>query len=905
MKRLVSILLCLALVFSCGISAMGLSFSDVPAKYEYNEAIDVLSDFGIILGDAGSTTFRPDAEISRAEFSVIVTRILAVSSLKADLNNLPFTDVTPESCDEWILNATKVAYDMGIISGYGDGNFGPYNPVTYEQVVKMLVCALGYDNSAKESGGWPTGYLKVANELGITDNAVMNTTANAPRGIVAQLVYNCLEVDLMEKVNATDYQVKKGHNILTDKLGYTKAEGVITGIPGKAFTHAGKRIAEGEVEVDGEIVKVGNTDANLYFGYQGEYYYTAKGAVKTLITFTMDADNKNYIVNHDMIEDIDKNGIEYLESEDAPKTTYLDFDDDTVFLYNGLAKDIDQIKMPNSGAVDMIDWNDDETIDVIQISDTRVVVVSALDSAKKTVTNKYDTNEKFVLDPDVTKVTITKNGATVPFSTIKKEDVLLVAENDKGLNVEIVTNTRQGDVTRIAENGEVYYIGDERLETCPAYYNYMKNNSSEALQVGDSATVYLDTNGNIVYSIRAELNAKVGYLIAVGTDYDNELVQVKLLTLDGSGKIGIYNCDSKITINGSRCDWDEVEDELKSTNNLTNKDAGAKGAETSQLIKYEMSSNGEIDAIYTMVSEGDKERELVMGVPYTVDAVYQSTGRNFKDMNLSVNTTTSKVILVPSDRGNDDEYLVGTYSRLTNSKKYNVEAYDMSATGVADYVVIYGSSGAITTSLPAIITETNIVKDSDGNTVYEVKVILNGKPVTRQTKTRAVFTNANVKVGDIVRYKSNSKGKIEEFIKIFDPEDESLSFLYPAKAVGKRYYAEGTKTTETNVEYLTICGTVYSRDDERFVVSLGTVNDDGELVYREEYPDEQNKLLSILFSSGTMYFVYDKSKGEGKQLITDATKDYLMDYIDSGTGASKIMLYANKTNLRFVYIIVE
>lgn len=905
MKRLVSILLCLALVFSCGISAMGLSFSDVPAKYEYNEAIDVLSDFGIILGDAGSSTFRPEAEISRAEFSVIVTRILAVSNLKADLNNLPFTDVTPESCDEWILNATKVAYDMGIISGYGDGNFGPYNPVTYEQVVKMLVCALGYDNSAKESGGWPTGYLKVANELGITDNAVMNTTANAPRGIVAQLVYNCLEVDLMEKVNATDYQVKKGHNILTDKLGYTKAEGVITGIPGKAFTHAGKRIGEGEVEVDGEIVKVGNTDANLYFGHQGEYYYTAKGAVKTLVTFTPDSNNKNYVVNHDLIEAIDENGIEYLENEDAAKTTYLDFDDDTVFLYNGLAKDLDQIKMPNSGTVDMIDWNDDETIDVIQITDTRVVVVYAVDSAKKTVTNKYDTNEKFVLDPDETKVTITKNGVSTSFSTIKKEDVLLIAENDKGLNVEIVTNTRQGNVTRIAENGEVYYIDDERLETSLAYYEYMEANSGEALQVGDSATVYLDQNGNILYSVRAELNAKVGYLIAVGTDEGEEKVQIKLLTLEGSGKIGIYDCDPKMTINGARYDWDEVEDELKSTNNLTNKDPDAKGADASQLIKYEMSSSGQIDAIYTMVAEGDRERELVMGIPYTPDVTYQSSARNFKDMNVSLSTSTSKVILVPTDRGNDEEYLVGTYSRLANTKKYNIEAYDMSTTGVADYLVVYGSAASMTTSLPAIITETNAVQNSEGNNVYEMKFILNGKEVTRQTKTRAVFTGANVKVGDIVRYQTNSKGVIEEIYKVFDPDDESFTLKYPGGAAGKRYYSQGTKTTETNVEYLTICGTVYSRDEERFVISLGTVNDDGELVYREGYASEQGKLLTMLFSSGTKYFVYDKSEGEGKRLNTDATKDYLMDFVDSGTGASKIMLYANKTNLRFIYIIVE
>ena len=71
---------------------------------------------------------------------------------------MPFKDVTPETCDEWSLIATKVAYDLGIVGGYGDGNFGPKDPVTYEQVVKMLVCALGYEQSAKENGGW-AGWL--------------------------------------------------------------------------------------------------------------------------------------------------------------------------------------------------------------------------------------------------------------------------------------------------------------------------------------------------------------------------------------------------------------------------------------------------------------------------------------------------------------------------------------------------------------------------------------------------------------------------------------------------------------------------------------------------------------------------------------------------------------------------
>ena len=52
-------------------------------------------------------------------------------------------------------------------AGYGDGNFGPDDTVTYNQAVKMVVSALGFDPMANSKGGWPTGYLVVANTYNI------------------------------------------------------------------------------------------------------------------------------------------------------------------------------------------------------------------------------------------------------------------------------------------------------------------------------------------------------------------------------------------------------------------------------------------------------------------------------------------------------------------------------------------------------------------------------------------------------------------------------------------------------------------------------------------------------------------------------------------------------------------
>ena len=141
-KRLLCLTLSALMIFSISSTVFAATFSDVPETNTYYEAVDALSDFKIILGDATGNTFRPDAEISREEFSVIVTRILGATNIVPDLSELPFTDVTPVICDDWAIVATKVAYDLGIVSGYGDGTLRPDDGLSVETAVKtsLLRC---------------------------------------------------------------------------------------------------------------------------------------------------------------------------------------------------------------------------------------------------------------------------------------------------------------------------------------------------------------------------------------------------------------------------------------------------------------------------------------------------------------------------------------------------------------------------------------------------------------------------------------------------------------------------------------------------------------------------------------------------------------------------------------------
>lgn len=80
----------------------------------------------------------------------------------------------------------------------GDGTFAPDAPVTYEQALKMVVCTLGYVSLPKISVR-PEGFIKQANTLDLTKK--VNSTGyseGATRGMIAQVLYNALEIPIYE-----------------------------------------------------------------------------------------------------------------------------------------------------------------------------------------------------------------------------------------------------------------------------------------------------------------------------------------------------------------------------------------------------------------------------------------------------------------------------------------------------------------------------------------------------------------------------------------------------------------------------------------------------------------------------------------------------------------------------------
>ncbi|WIV12244.1 S-layer homology domain-containing protein [Proteiniborus sp. MB09-C3] len=195
MKKVLSLVLVLTLVlgsFSFAFAAP----SDVVGT-EYEEAVERLGQLGVLEGYTDGT-FKPNNTITRAEFAAVVVRVKGLeAAAQAAKGATAFSDVP---AGNWAAGYINIASKMGFVKGMGDGTFAPSAPVTYEQAVTMVIRALGYDPAAEARGGYPYGYLIVANENGLLDAVKGTQGLPAPRGLVAQLVDNALEIPLMVQV---------------------------------------------------------------------------------------------------------------------------------------------------------------------------------------------------------------------------------------------------------------------------------------------------------------------------------------------------------------------------------------------------------------------------------------------------------------------------------------------------------------------------------------------------------------------------------------------------------------------------------------------------------------------------------------------------------------------------------
>ena len=128
-----------------------LPFSDVADSAWYTQAVAYVYRQGLMSGTA-QDQFSPDLTTNRA---MLVTILYRLAGSPAVDGGSAFTDV---SGGDWYASGVAWASANGIVTGYGDGRFGPNDPITREQMAAILYRYAGFAGQSTAGQADLSGY---------------------------------------------------------------------------------------------------------------------------------------------------------------------------------------------------------------------------------------------------------------------------------------------------------------------------------------------------------------------------------------------------------------------------------------------------------------------------------------------------------------------------------------------------------------------------------------------------------------------------------------------------------------------------------------------------------------------------------------------------------------------------
>ena len=266
------------MAMSLSASAFAADFNDVSSSHTNYEAIDTLKTLDIVNGYS-ATKYGPNDVLTRAQLCTMIVRAVYGDDTHYNSVNV-FNDV---SVSHWARIYIDTAYNHGVMSGYGNGTFGPEDQLTYTQTARVILNILGYGKL-----DWPLGVNTVAYELGLYDDvAVSDFDAGCTRAHAAQMIYNAFDCKTVKEYAGQHFPTKDV--FLEDILGYTKTIDLTGSAPYVAY----RDISVKNGKIYTTHISAGDT---IYFK-DSIFKYTLTDSKRAEVKTIVDHDSVNYYVN--------------------------------------------------------------------------------------------------------------------------------------------------------------------------------------------------------------------------------------------------------------------------------------------------------------------------------------------------------------------------------------------------------------------------------------------------------------------------------------------------------------------------------------------------------------------------------------------------------------------------------
>ena len=562
MKKFLSLVLALAMALSLvTVSAGAKDFTDSDdlSGEAYEEAVNVMSEMEIIDGYADGD-FRPQGTLTRqAAAKIIACMILGKTTAESlGTSAAPFKDVPAGSS---FAGYIAFCVERDLISGYADGTFRPTGTLTGFAFLKMLLGALGYDQSIEGYTGtnWTVNVAGRAYEIGLTDgNDEFVGSQPCTREEAALYAVNTLKATLVEYENKGSSITVNGAEIVT---GASAPTYVTSSVYNQATSINADRDNSGDYTV--EFAERYQPDLRLdaetdVFGRPARVWSWDGEEIGTYVDYSlMVAEYTTSVTGKELYNVVGKTAHDKYDFY-----AYVDGEDDD--LYKEIARNNESdVDHTDNGAL------------------TQVFVDSEAEEVIVTVVNTYlaqaiaDYNEKKdTVDFEVYGVTSkeTVSGEDFNVSDVAKDDFVLVTYADNDIqsidDVEIIAET---EISRFSANGNnvtaVTVDGTKYDSSAKLVYDEEVLDDYTDTNLKDTTyNVYLDAYG---YVIGVDIvDAADNYVFITGTDkgssnLSTKNIEANAIFMDGTtavidvkndGTVGdgaLINSWFKYTVNSS------------------------------------------------------------------------------------------------------------------------------------------------------------------------------------------------------------------------------------------------------------------------------------------------------------------------------------------------------------------
>lgn len=881
MRKWIAVLIAVAVLLSSVSVVFGAEESTAVStadSEQFQNYVDFFQAVGILEG-LDEALIDAEHTLTRAEFATIIANMTGISDWEFEEIYSRFTDVDDTY---WAINAIKLITELGYINGNSDGSFAPEEPISYIQAVKVLVSLLGYGPFANLQGGYPTGYLRIGQELELIDGNFQMDEA-LTLGTAAPILYRALNADVLITTGGekAEYYTVPDETLLKRNLGILRAEDQILTANEHTSLSGESNLRTGEVMAGGQIYEEGTTDASQFLGYCATLYYTEDNGVYTIVyletnanrteVVTIQAEDIGSYQNH-ILTAIDENGKNkrYTVSQSAD------------IIYNGKAADYrdTMFDLPN-GTVTFLDNNRDGDYDVIFIRTFQNIVIGSIDYLNRKIYNKYplrdgnginiDTYSIIDVMPDsqYTYQITEQSGESLWFEDLSIGDLISVYISQDGLHKEIVRCTERisGAISELTEDTAV--IGDAEYKMADYLYQ-----TDQQLRLNEEGTFRLDVEGKIaVADFTGASVMRYGYLIDMAIEGTiDQTYRFKLLDEDGT--IYNYDVDDKVILDGQSFETASIldqtfrwtEEQLREEGYVDSNGEFTIAPKTfkRQLVRYRVDKNSvikELDTATVVNKPIDGELTQVDPNGLRAERRYKQYAKSFQlEFNISDNTKLFRVPdngvdattkLPVNDAGylNDDKNFdcVDT-SVFVHDRLYTVEGFDFEDGFLAGAAVIYqkGVEEVSDVSTLGLVDRITQAIDAEGEKAYKLYCLAGGKFseyfVDEATLYMADAGGRMPMRGDVIRFSTNKNNEITSItldldITTLDKTQSNYKgtfmssfyeFMGPVTGKGNGYFTvKGKKSTSADDVYLTplTVGNFYVYDSELDRISNGSVDD--------------------------------------------------------------------------------